>query len=92
MLTCCKRKAVEAEDSGPRPLMECEYLNTAFSWFVLQDFDMALILKQKEEQVGDRLQKAKAKCQATPDTDATQLEEARTNATTSPRNEMLALL
>eukprot|EP00913_Durusdinium_trenchii_P014093 g13227.t1 len=40
------------------------------------DFDLALALKQQEAAVGDRVQKVKEKCQATPD-DFAQLEEVR---------------
>ncbi|CAK9034820.1 unnamed protein product [Durusdinium trenchii] len=41
-----------------------------------EDFDLALALKQQEAAVGDRVQKVKEKCQATPD-DFAQLEEVR---------------
>ena len=41
----------------------------------LQDFDQALALKQQEARVGERLQKAKIRCQATEATKPIDLEE-----------------
>jgi len=41
----------------------------------LQDFDQALALKQQEATVGERLQKAKIRCQATEATKPIDLEE-----------------
>lgn len=53
--------------------MEC-YSHLPSGTLFPQDFDLALALKQQEAAVGDRVQKVKEKCQATPD-DFAQLEE-----------------